>query len=156
MPSLIRGDSEQDTLQPNIQVTNIGEWFSGIISSVPSAYTRIDSYLKEVMPDLIDITNPIIGREARSLTLQFANETAQTKLPFEYLSDGEKCFVIFALAIAANNAYGPLLCFWDEPDNYLAPSEVGLSVMALRKAFQKSGQLITTSHNPEAVIRFSD
>jgi predicted ATPase len=77
-------------------------------------------------------------------------------LPLEELSDGEKCFMICALTIAANDAYGPLLCFWDEPDNFLAPSEVGLSVMALRRAFQDGGQLIVTSHNPEAIRRFSD
>ena len=64
--------------------------------------------------------------------------------------------MIYALAIAANAAYGPLLCFWDEPDNFLAPSEVGSSIMALRKSFRDNGQLIVTSHNPEAIRRFSD
>jgi energy-coupling factor transporter ATP-binding protein EcfA2 len=52
MPSLIRGDSDQETLQPNIQVTNLGAWFSGLLASAPAAYSKIDSYLKEVMPDL--------------------------------------------------------------------------------------------------------
>ena len=64
--------------------------------------------------------------------------------------------MICALVLAANGAYGRLLCFWDEPDNYLALSEVGHFVMALRKAFQSGGQFITTSHNPEAIRRFSD
>jgi predicted ATPase len=64
--------------------------------------------------------------------------------------------MICALVVAANTAYGPLLCFWDEPDNFLAPSEVGYFAMALRRAFQTSGQLIATSHNPEAIRRFSD
>ena len=49
-----------------------------------------------------------------------------------------------------------MFCFWDEPDNYLAPSEVGHFVMALRKAFQSGGQFIATSHNAEAIRRFSD
>jgi predicted ATPase len=49
-----------------------------------------------------------------------------------------------------------LLCFWDEPDNYLALSEVGHFVLALRSAFQSGGQFIATSHNPEAIRRFSD
>jgi ABC-type multidrug transport system ATPase subunit len=64
--------------------------------------------------------------------------------------------MICALVLAANVAYGPLLCFWDEPDNYLALSEVGHFVLALRKAFQSGGQFIATSHNPEAIRRFSD
>jgi len=58
--------------------------------------------------------------------------------------------------LAANDAQGPLFCFWDEPDNYLALDEVGHFVLALRQAFQSGGQFIATSHNPEAIRRFSD
>ena len=64
--------------------------------------------------------------------------------------------MICALVLAANDAYGPVLCFWDEPDNYLRRDEVGHFVLALRKAFQSGGQFIATSHNTEAIRRFSD
>jgi ABC-type multidrug transport system ATPase subunit len=64
--------------------------------------------------------------------------------------------MVSALVVASNSAYGPLLCFWDEPDNHLAIDEVGHFVMALRKSFQSGGQFIATSHNPEAIQRFSD
>jgi ABC-type sugar transport system ATPase subunit len=60
------------------------------------------------------------------------------------------------VVLAANHAYGPLACFWDEPDNYLALDEVGHFVSALRRAFQSGGQFIATSHNPEAIRTFSD
>jgi predicted ATPase len=156
MPSLIRGDSEQETLEPNTSVSNFGAWFSGLLAYAPSTYGKIDEYLSQVMPDLKDIKNPVIGKDSRSLVVQFSNHQGTYTLPFEDLSDGEKCFMIFALVLAANDAYGPLLCFWDEPDNYLAPSEVGHSVLALRRAFQSRGQFIATSHNPEAIRRFSD
>jgi predicted ATPase len=156
MPSLILGDSEQETLQPNLQVTDFGAWFSGLLAYAPSAYTKIDEYLRQVMPDLKDIKNPVIGRDSRSLVVQFSNDQGSVNLPFEDLSDGEKCFMICALVLAANDAYGPVLCFWDEPDNYLAPSEVGHFVLALRRAFQSGGQFIATSHNPEAIRRFSE
>jgi hypothetical protein len=156
MPSLIRGNSELETLQPNAQVTDFGAWFSGLLAYAPSAYSKIDGYLKQVMADFRDIKNPVFGKDSRSLVVQFSNQQGSITLPFEDLSDGEKCFMICALVLAANDAYGPLLCFWDEPDNYLAPSEVGDSVMALRRAFQVAGQLVITSHNPEAIRRFSD
>lgn len=157
MPSVITGNSEQDgTLQPNPRVTDLGGWFSALLAYAPSAYNTIYEYLKEVMPDLRDIKNPPVGKEARALVVQFSNQLGSATIPFEDLSDGEKCFMIFALVLAANEAYGPLLCFWDEPDNYLAPSEVGHSVLALRRAFQSGGQFIATSHNPEAIRRFSD
>ncbi len=156
MPSLIGGDSEEETLQPNPQVTNFGAWFSGLLAFAPSAYGKIDEYLKQVMPDWKDIKNPVVGKDSRSLVVQFATEQGSVNLPFADLSDGEKCFMICALALAANDTHGPLLCFWDEPDNYLALDEVGHFVLSLRKAFQSGGQFIATSHNPEAISRFSD
>lgn len=156
IPSLARGTSESETLHPNIQVDNLGAWFSGLLATAPSAYGKIDQYLKNVMPDLQDIKNPMTSGESRQLEIQFHGPQASIMLPFEDLSDGEKCFLICALSIAANDAYGPLLCFWDEPENFLAPSEVGPSVIALRRAFRDSGQLIVTSHNPEAIRHFAD
>lgn len=157
IPSLILGDSQQDgTLQPDPRLTDLGGWFSGLLAYAPSSYARIDEYLRQVMPDLADIKNPQVGKDSRSLVVQFSNHQGTLTLPFEDLSDGEKCFVICALVLAARATYGQLLCFWDEPDNYLAPSEVGHFVLALRKAFQSGGQFIATSHNPEAIRSFSD
>jgi predicted ATPase len=155
MPSMIVGDSTQLTLEPNLDVTNLGAWFSRLVLDYPGAYSKIDGYLKQVMPDFKDIQNPPIGKDFRSLIVQFSTEQGRLSLPFLDLSDGEKCFMIFALVLAANDSYGPLLCFWDEPDNFLAPSEVGHFVLALRKAFQSAGQFIGTSHNPEAIRGFS-
>ncbi len=156
MPSLILGDSKEETLEPNPQVTNFAAWFTGLMVFAPYTYTKIYEYLKQVMPDLKDIKNPLVGTDSRSLVVQFSNEQGSINLPFEDLSDGEKCFMICALVLAANHAYGPVFCFWDEPDNFLALSEVGQFVMALRKAFQSGGQFIATSHNSEAIDRFSD
>jgi ABC-type multidrug transport system ATPase subunit len=90
------------------------------------------------------------------LEVQFAPEQGRLTLPFADLSDGEKCFLIGGLVLAANEAYGPLICFWDEPDNYLAINEVGDFLMELRRAFQSGGQFIATSHNSEAIRQFSD
>lgn len=155
-PSLISGDSKDETQEPDVQVTNFAAWFSGIMAFSPAAYTWVEKYLKQVMPDLKDIKNPPVGREARSLVVQFSNAQGSLNLAFDDLSDGEKCFMICALVLAANSAYGPLVCFWDEPDNYLALSEVGHFVLALRKELQSGGQFIATSHNPEVISRFSD
>jgi len=156
LPGLISGRSTGDTMQPNPQVSNLGEWFTGLLTYAPASYSTIDDYLRQVMPDLKDIKNPLAGTDSRSLVVQFSNAQGNLQLPFEDLSDGEKCFMICALVLTANRAYGPLVCFWDEPDTYLALNEVGQFVVALRKAFQSGGQFIATSHNPEAIRCFSD
>jgi predicted ATPase len=156
VPSLARGDSAHDSLRPDAQATNVGAWFSGMVATAPATYSAVHDYLREIMPDFKEVKNPISGKDTRSLALYFGKDQQTIEFALEDLSDGEKCFVIYALTIAANAAYGPLLCFWDEPDNFLAPAEVSPSIMALRRAFRDQGQLIVTSHNPEAIRRFSD
>ncbi|MEO8495149.1 MAG: AAA family ATPase [Planctomycetota bacterium] len=155
IPSLIKGDSEGDTLMPDRECTNFGEWFTGLLSHSPSAYVRIDLFVRQMMPDFKDIKNPIVGKDSRSLSVQFQQDKASLTLEFADLSDGEKCFFIGAVVLASNKAYGPIFCFWDEPDNYLSLSEAGDFVMDLRRSFQSGGQLLVTSHNPEAIRRFS-
>lgn len=155
VPALINGASDQETLELLSQGVNFGAWFTGILGLAPRAYTHIDIFARQVMPDFQEIRNPIVGKDSRSLEVSFVKDRTSITIPFEELSDGEKCFMICALVLAANEAYGPLFCFWDEPDNYLAIDEVGPFVIALRKAFQKEGQFITTSHNSEAIRRFS-
>ena len=108
------------------------------------------------MPDLQDIQNRTVTPESRHLHVQFSNGPRTLSLPFEELSDGEKCFMACAMVLATNSVQGAVFCYWDEPDNYLALSEVGDFVLALRKGFQAGGQFIATSHNPEAIRRFSD
>ena len=58
--------------------------------------------------------------------------------------------------VAANAQYGPLFCFWDEPDNYLSLAEISHFILQLRRSFSKQGQIVMTSHNEETIRRFSD
>jgi len=155
IPSQITGDSVGDTLMPDKQCSNFGAWFAGLLANSPSAYAHIDTFMRQVMPDFKDIKNPITGKDSRSLTVQFQQDKASLNVAFEDLSDGEKCFFIGAVVLASNEAYGPIFCFWGEPDNYLSLEETGQFVMALRRSFQSSGQILVTSHNPEAIRQFS-
>jgi predicted ATPase len=154
VPSLMRGESGDGTLHTDKTVSYFGGWFSEVLAQWPSSYSKIQDYLQQVMPDLKEIVARPISSKSRILEASFRDAELSVVIPFEGLSDGEKCFFAFATAIAANEAYGPLLCVWDEPDNYLAPSEVGHAVMSLRRAFKEKGQLIVISHNPEAIRQF--
>ncbi|WP_330482984.1 AAA family ATPase [Tumidithrix elongata] len=155
IPSLMTGESSGETLEPKRDGSNFGEWFSGLLRRYPAAYTRIDRYLREVMPDIQDIQNEPIGKNAKSMIVQFEANDQTLSLDFKDLSDGEKCFFLCAVVLAANEYYSPF-CFWDEPDNYLSLSQVGYFITSLRRSFKKSGQILVTSHNEEAIRKFSD
>lgn len=156
IPSQISGESSGETLEPDRAVSNMGEWFAGLLAHSPAAYATIDDYLREIMPDFSDIKNPLVGAERRVLRVQFRADGASLPVPFAALSDGEKCTFVCALVLAANAAYGPLFCFWDEPDSHLSISEVGRLATALRRGFESGGQILMTTHNAETIRRFSD
>jgi len=156
IPSLMTGDSDGETLEPKRDGSNFGEWFSGLLSRYPAAYTQVDKYLREVIPDIQDFLNEQIGKDSKSMIVRFEANNANLSVDFQDLSDGEKCFFICAFVLAANKFYGPLFCFWDEPDNYLSLSEVGHFVLSLRRSFNNNGQILVTSHNVEAIRKFSD
>ena len=155
IPSLITGDSSDETLEPKRDGSNFGSWFSGLLSRYPAAYKEIDKYLQNVMPDISDIQNELIGKDFKSMIARFEKNNTTLSIEFKDLSDGEKCFFLCAVVLAANKYYGPLFCFWDEPDNYLSLSEVGHFVFSLRRSFRSGGQFLATSHNGEAIRKFS-
>jgi AAA ATPase domain len=155
IPSLMNGESHGETLEPKRDGSNVGEWFAGLLSRYPAAYKEIDKYLQEMMPDISDIQNELIGKDFKNTIVRFEKNNKNLTIDFKDLSDGEKCFFLCAVVLAANKYYGPLFCFWDEPDNYLSLSEVGHFVMSLRRSFKVSGQILATSHNEEAIRKFS-
>lgn len=155
IPAIMRGDSDTQTLFPKSTAENYGEWFTGLIVDNPSAYTPFVDFLKSVMPDIATVKQRNIGDDSRTLVVDFINEDGGVNVPFTRLSDGEKCFFICALIIASTSVWTDVTCFWDEPENYLAPQEVSATIMSLRRAFKGNSQFIMTSHNPAAIRSFS-
>ena len=156
VPACMKGESDGVTLIPNEYVDNFGEWFSGVLAESPSSYEPFIEFLREVMPDISSVKNRILGLDIRSLEVEFRVKSESFSVPFGRLSDGEKCFFVCALIVAMASEKLGMTCFWDEPDNYLAPQEVSPTMLALRRSFQSGRQIIITSHNADAIRCFSD
>lgn len=161
IPSSMIGDSTQKNLEPKRDASNFGEWLSGLLEEYPAAYTPVATYLQELMPDFEEFQNKPVGQDAKSMKIHFRDKESKTQMgaAFSDLSAGEKCFFLCAVLLASNKWYGslgPLFCFWDEPDNYLSLSEVGHFIISLRRSFEEGGQIVMTSHNPEAIRKFSN
>ena len=156
VPRLMQGNASSETLAPSDDGSNFADWMAGLLAQFPAAYSDISAHLREVMPDLSQFRNLPAGRDAKALVVEFKSGGGKFELPFDELSDGEKCFFLCALVLAANKAYGPIFVFWDEPDNFLAMPEISHFVMALRRAFDSGGQVLISSHNAETIRSFSD
>lgn len=156
IPKFMAGESFGESLQPIKDGKNFGEWMSGLLGQFPASYTNIFKYLHEIYPDLKDFMNASVGINSKNMIVRFAEGPTVFSVEFKDLSDGEKCLFVSAVVLAANESYGPLFCFWDEPDSHLSLNEVGHFVIALRRSFENSGQLLATSHNEETIRKFSD
>lgn len=158
VPSQMSGFSEEETIELRHDASNISSWLNSLLLHYPAAYGLLDEYLKSMIPDFSSLENVSRGEKGTQLVVKFADpDSDQTlSLDFKQLSDGEKCFFLSALVIAANKVSGPVFCMWDEPDNHLSLSEIGHFVMALRKMTNQGGQFIATSHHPETIRKFPD
>ncbi|NJN62938.1 MAG: ATP-binding protein [Coleofasciculaceae cyanobacterium RL_1_1] len=158
IPELMHGESREETLELDLHTTNFADWFTTVLGEYPSAYGTIDRYLKDVLPDLNYVQNEKIGKGAKNIVITFEGENGSSlEIDFENLSEGEKCFFVCATLVASSKHYGPLFCFWDEPDNYLSLPEVSHFITSLRKVFKRDGgQILLTSHHEETIRCFSE
>ncbi len=158
IPARMSGFSEQDEDQLDEHAENIAAWLNALLIRRPAAYSVIDAYLREVIPDFESFENVPRGEQGTQLTVRFKRPDSDETLAVEFkrLSDGEKCFILSAVIVAYNQLAEPVFCFWDEPDNHLSLPEVSHFITQLRRLTVKQGQFIATSHHPETIRRFSD
>lgn len=155
-PCLMVGETSAEPAPLHATGSNLVDWLSGLLESHPTAYLTVMEQLQQAVPDMVQFRFERLGRDERALMVKFAAGQGEFELPFERLSDGEKCFFLGAVLLAANRWDGPLLAFWDEPDNFVAPHEVGSFVVALKRVFAKhGGQWIASSHNVQTVLNFA-
>ena len=146
----------ESALYPERNMKNFVDWLARLLELQPAAHSILMSHLLSTIPDLKSLYFKDRGSGSKSLWIQYEDGNAKLSLPFDTLSDGEKCFFIGATVLAVNEMHGPFLCFWDEPDNFMSVSEVGHFILSLRRGFKIPSQVLVTSHNMEAINKFHD
>lgn len=137
--------------------SNITDWYSYVVGENPDDYGEIKTkYLLHVFPDFekFHISSDDYGN--KNLNIVFRNGKKDISISFDMLSDGEKCLILAAFILIASKVKGNIFCFWDEPDNYLAISEVEYFIATLQKFFLSAGQIFMTTHNPEVMLKFPE
>ena len=157
VPQHMIGSALLPVRHPAADGHDIVAWLVELSTRHPSIDTDICEHLRAIMPDLVGFTLLQGPDHRRRLRLDFQREEGDSaSLAFELLSPGEKSYFLCAVVLAASRIEGPMLTFWDEPDNHLSLSEVRHFVVGLRRAFQSGGQIFMTSHDAAAIRSFSD
>lgn len=156
LPPLMVSETSAEPAPLQASASNLVDWLGTLLESYPTAYATVVEQVQKVMPDVALFRFEKLGRDTRALMVKFKAGSTEDEQPFDRLSDGEKCFFLSAVLLAANRWDGPVFAFWDEPDNYLASHEVGQFIVELKRCFaQHGGQWIASSHNAQAVVNFA-
>ena len=127
--------------------------------AVYNLYAHINDFIKNRLTDLSIFKFNVTGADEKELVFKFEDDNdSSIELNFSQLSDGEKIFTLAASLIARMSSGKPILCLWDEPDNYISLIELSHFILACRKAAevsQNSVQIIMASHNARVINEFS-
>ena len=154
-PLVMRGETEKDRALLDIACGNFASWFLTAISEYPGVYAKTMEGVSRFIPELKALIFTPLGTESKRLVVRMGSGDDERLIPCVGLSAGEKCLLAMAALKAVNDEIAPVTCFWDEPDNFLSLSEVAAAMLFLSSGFRQRGQLIVTSHNDEAILKFA-
>jgi len=146
---------EGDRLE--LDASNFVSWLSQILSKKPQTYSFIERYIKEIIPDFDAVDFNVSGQDTKVLILKFRTGDRTLPVPWDQLSEGEKCLFLSSVVYAVTRVQSGVFCFWDEPDSYISDSLLNQFIAKLRSSFENCrGQFLVVSHNLEIIGGFND
>lgn len=149
-PKRFLADSVSEDPVLLVDGSNVASWYRHQTLERQDLIPQVTETLREVMTDFQAIRLEKVGVDARALMVSFRNGERHYELRLDELSDGQRATIaLYALIRLA----GPEdVLFLDEPDNYLALSEIQPWLMALSDACgERPRQAVICSHHPEAL-----
>ena len=142
--------SEDDFLEPLMR--NFVGWYRHAAQENMESVSALFDALRDVLPGFQAINLSESGENSRALKVVIATPSgSRDKLRFDQLSDGERALVALYSLLHMSSDRGVSI-FLDEPDNFLALSEVQ---PWLAEAVQSCGdsidQFVVASHHPVTI-----
>jgi len=155
-PALLRAESTREDQLLGRHAENFVDWYRHAVQENPASSVAHVEALREVIDGFNNIHLQQSGLDSRALMFDFAGDragrSANFKLRFDELSDGHRALVVlYALLHLRQDADGVTL-FLDEPDNFLALTEIQPWLLELVDLCdESSSQAVVCSHHPELI-----
>lgn len=131
--------------------SNFCAWYWHLQLERPDRVSEFASALRDVMDDFRGVRLEKVGLDTRALMVAFEGGAGRYELRFDEISDGQRALIaLYALiGLAAGQGY---TLFLDEPENYLALSEIQPWLIELADRCGDSvPQAVLCSHHPELI-----
>ena len=151
-PFEVEGYSEQESTGLSVSADNFVSYFRVLAQEQPEVIGRIVEDLRPTIPGLTAIRLVQLGPSSKGLHLNCKLSRQEFDLTVLDLSEGQRVLLVLYTILHALGGRASLLVF-DEPDNYVAQSEIQPWLSAIRDAMVETGlgTLMVISHHPEVV-----
>lgn len=149
-PSDMKSESQSEVRHPRPSMSDFASWLRFHSQEDMGLLVDLSNALREVFPGFDSFQLKEVGENSRSLYTSFLDDGGKrVSFAFGDLSDGQRSLVCVYTSLLMAKRNGTLLLL-DEPDNFLALSEIQPLLIELSDATEdEKCQAIIASHHPE-------
>jgi len=153
-PRRMTSRSDAEASEPNEDLSNFASWYRHLTQERLNDVFRLQEDLRNIFDGFDALALKAVGERARtlrSLWKRGANGSGPSitdEYTFEELSEGQRALIGLYTLLHFLSDSGATLCL-DEPDNFVALSEIQPFLLALRD--QERIQTLLISHHPEVI-----
>jgi predicted ATPase len=130
--------------------SNFPSWYRHLVQEYGDSF-EYRSILQKTIDGFQKVRLEKVGADARTLLVVFGTAKGEYELSLEELSDGQRALLVLYSLVHFPGRSGQLL-FLDEPDNFLAASEVQPWLLAVEDALGEGvAQMDVASHHAEVI-----
>lgn len=152
-PKGMTSESREESDWLNCNGTNFASWYRFISQEYQDKIFELTQELREVLPGFHAFKLELAGKH-RILKAGFVGEDSNSTpiyFDFEQLSDGQRILIVLYGLLMGLREMGHTI-FIDEPDNYIALTEIQPWLMNLSDACaDEFSQAVLISHHPELI-----
>lgn len=155
-PHLMSQRTEREEPEPAFDMANFASWYRHMTQERADSASQLQDHLRSVIPGFESLDLRSAGANLRVLAARFIIPPLSSppngfEVAFGELSDGQR-ILICLYALLNFVVRGNACLFLDEPENFIAISEIQPWLMELRDRIDDmGGQVILISHHPEII-----
>ncbi|MBI5493654.1 MAG: ATP-binding protein [Deltaproteobacteria bacterium] len=151
-PFGMSSDSQKEADEPDPRLANFVSWYRAA-SGDSEKVARLNQELRGVLDGFVSLNLDKAGRETKALFARFTLDDGKVaEFALEELSEGQRTLIALHALLEFAPEGATLLI--DEPDNFLALTEIQPWLMKVEEATEKGRiQVIVASHHPEVINR---
>ena len=151
-PSMLGAESDHESSILGRHAENFVDWYRNTMQENPASVRDHVEALRGVLDGFSEVHLQQTGLDHRALMLDFRTDGTTFKLRFDELSDGQQALVVLYALLHLREHDGGVVLFLDEPDNFVALSEIQPWLMAVVEMCEDTpSQAVICSHHPELI-----